>query len=101
MLLYNITIGIDQSIESEWTVWMKTEHIPQVMQTGLFTGFRFYKVLTHDDPGTASYCVQYFVESIDKFNQYLSEHAPAFMDIHRNKYPDQHAAFQTLLEEVL
>jgi hypothetical protein len=71
------------------------------MRTSLFTGFRFYKVLTHDDPATASYCVQYFVESIEKFNQYLSSYAPAFMDIHKSKYPDQHAAFQTLLEEVL
>jgi hypothetical protein len=90
MLLYNITIAIDQSIESQWTDWMKSEHIPQVMRTGLFTGYRFYKVLTHDDPATASYCVQYLVD-----------HATAFMEIHRKKYPDQHAAFQTLLEEVL
>jgi hypothetical protein len=101
MLLYNITIAIDQSIESQWTDWMKSEHIPQVMQTGLFSGYRFYKVLTHEDPASASYCVQYLVESIEKFNEYLSTHATGFMEIHRKKYPDQHAAFQTLLEEVL
>ena len=100
MLLYNITIGVDTQIEKEWKEWMKTSLIPQVMQTGLFRDYKFYKVLTHDDPASVSYCVQYFVESIDQFNQYLEHHAKGFLDQQRQRYPDRHAAFQTLLEEI-
>jgi len=100
MLLYNITIAIDAPIEQEWKEWMCQSHIPQVMSTGLFIDYRFYKVLTHDDPASVSYCVQYFVETIENFNQYLQQHAPAFMEQQRQRYPDRHAAFQTLLEQI-
>ncbi|MFZ9982098.1 MAG: DUF4286 family protein [Cyclobacteriaceae bacterium] len=100
MLLYNITIAVDAPIEQEWKDWMKKEFIPECMKTGLFKDFRFYKVLTHDDPASASYCVQYFVETIEQFNQYLNVHAQALLEQQRLKFPDRHAAFQTLLEEI-
>jgi hypothetical protein len=100
MLLYNITIAVDAPIEQEWKNWMKQEFIPESMKTGLFTDFRFYKVLTHDDPASVSYCVQYFVETIEQFNQYLNAHAQALLEQQRLKFPDRHAAFQTLLEEI-
>lgn len=100
MLLYNITIAVDAPIEQEWKDWMQTELIPKSMETRLFTGYRFYKVLTHDDPASVSYCVQYFVETIEQFNQYLKNHAQGFLELQRLKFPDRHAAFQTLLEEI-
>jgi hypothetical protein len=100
MLLYNITIAVDTPIEQEWKDWMRTELSPKSMATGFFTGYRFYKVLTHDDPASVSYCVQYFVETIEQFNQYLKEYAQAFLEQQRLKFPDRHAAFQTLLEEI-
>lgn len=100
MLLYNVTIAVDTQIEQEWKLWMKSTFIPQTMATGLFQSFRFYKVLTHDDPASVSYCVQYFVETIEQFNRYLSEHASGFLELQRQQYPDRHAAFQTLLEEI-
>lgn len=100
MLLYNITIAVDKQIEDEWKTWMKTTLIPQVMNTGLFLDYRLYKVITHDDPGSESYCIQYYVESIEKFNEYLNQHAKVFLEQQRQRYPDQHAAFQTLLEQI-
>ena len=101
MLLYNITIAVDAQIEQEWKEWMKLTLIPQTLQSGLFHSHRFYKVLTHDDPATVSYCVQYFIETIEQFNLYLKDHAPGFLEQQRLKYPDRHAAFQTLLEEIV
>ncbi|MFM9075440.1 MAG: DUF4286 family protein [Bacteroidota bacterium] len=100
MLLYNITIAIDTPVETEWTHWMKQAIIPQLMATGIFREYRFYKVLTHDDPASASYCLQYFVDNIELVNRYLKDHAPEFLNHLRERYPDRHAVFQTLLEEV-
>ena len=60
MLLYNVTFGIDKQIEDEWISWMKANYIPAMMETGLFTEYKMYKVLTHDDEGSVSYSVQCF-----------------------------------------
>ena len=100
MILYNVTFGIDKEIEPEWVIWMKEKHIPDILNTGIFTGHKFYKVLTHEDVGTSSYCVQYFTPSIVHFNQYLEKFAPLFVEEHRQRFKNRHVAFNTLLEEV-
>src|SRR6267378_2924426 len=71
MILYNVTFGIDREIEPEWVQWMKETHIPEVLSTGVFTGHKFYKVLSHEVEGTSSYCIQYFTPSIIQFNQHI------------------------------
>lgn len=100
MILYNVTIGIDKEIEPEWVAWMKSEHIPEVLQTGIFLSHKFYKVLSHEDEQTVSYCIQYFTPGIEQFNIYLKEHAPSLIEKHRARFKDKHVAFRTLLEEV-
>ncbi|MBL7859173.1 MAG: DUF4286 family protein [Cyclobacteriaceae bacterium] len=100
MLLYNVTIGIDKDVEEEWLHWMKTRHIPDVMNTGMFLDSKIYKVLHDHEEETTSYSVQYFVETIQHMQQYLALHAPALMAEHRERFANKHVAFQTLLEEV-
>lgn len=100
MILYNVTTGIDKTIEPEWVKWMREEHIPNMMRTGVFVGYKFYKVLSHDDAHTESYCVQYFTPSIEKFNHYIQNLAPALIEEHKRRFKDKHVAFRTLLEEI-
>jgi hypothetical protein len=100
MFIYNVTLSIDKVIEPEWVHWMKAEHIPHVMNTGLFTDYKFFKVLSHDDPSTSSFCVMYTTPALDNFVKYLNEHAPALRAEVDQKYAGKYAAFRTLLEEV-
>ena len=100
MLLYNITIAIDVGEESRWVGWMKGEMIPFMMESKLISESRLYKVITHDDPQSASYCIQYLFESSENLSRYVSEYAPIFIQRLKSNFPDRHAVFQTLLEEV-
>ena len=36
MIIYNVTVSVEESIKTDWLDWMKTEHIPEVMATGVF-----------------------------------------------------------------
>ena len=100
MLLYNVTFGIDKSIETEWVSWMKAQYLSTLMDTGLFTEYKIYKVLTHDDETSVSYSVQCFSENIENVLKYLNEFAPKLTELHRIKFKDRHVAFNTLLDEV-
>lgn len=100
MLLYNVTIGIDRDSEEEWLQFMREKHIQAVLDTGLFTGYKFYKVLHDQDDGTISYSVQYFAKTIEDVQQYLETFAPALIEEHRKRFNNRHVAFRTLLEEV-
>jgi hypothetical protein len=99
MLLYNVTIGVDKEIESEWLTWMKQYYLPKAMETDAFTGFKIYKVLTHEDESSVSYSVQYFSDDIEKVVYYLNNEGKILVEEHRARFKGRHAVFNTLLEE--
>ena len=100
MLLYNVTVGIDRDAEAEWLQYMREKHIQEVLNTGLFTGHKMYKVLHDQEDGTISYSIQYFARSIEDIQQYLEVFAPVLIEQHRKRFEHRHVAFRTLLEEV-
>ena len=100
MILYNVTVAIDKKVENEWLIWMKNVHIPEVMETNLFKDYRFLKVLNTEDPESSSYSVQYFAESMKNLQLYMAAFAPELQQKALLRYPNQMAAFRTLLEEV-
>jgi hypothetical protein len=73
MFIYNVTLSIDKVIEPEWVHWMKAEHIPHVMNTGLFTDYKFFKVLSHDDPSTSS-CALKLIRNMPANTQLLERY---------------------------
>lgn len=100
MLIYNVTTGVDKTIEQEWLVWMKEVHIPQVMNTKMFLGHRMYRVLSSDDDQSVSYAIQYSAQSLAKLEHYLEKFAPALREDVKKKFGEKIASFRTLLEEV-
>lgn len=100
MVLYNVTVGIDPDIEMEWLSWMKSHHIPAVMDTGMFLSHKIFKVISPEQEESISYSVQYFAESVDMVVKYLDAFAPPLVEEHKKRYQNKHVAFRTLLEEV-
>jgi hypothetical protein len=100
MIIYNVTINIDQSVHTEWLSWMKETHIPDVMRTGIFLENRILKLIGDEDSGGFTYAIQYSCESMDRYNTYQEKFAPALQKAHVDKYKDKFVAFRTLLEVI-
>lgn len=102
MILYNVTVNLDESIHTDWLDWMRTKHIPDVLRTGLFEGYKMYKVQTRQEDETGmTYSIQYFLSSMEKYEKYQKEFAPALQQEYNTRYAGKFAAFRTVLEEVL
>lgn len=99
MILYNVTINIDEDKESDWLKWMKETHIPDVMNTGMFLSNKICRILAESDGGV-SYSVQYLCKDLDTFEQYEQTFAPALRQEHNERYNGKFAAFKTLLEVI-
>lgn len=99
MIIYNVTINIEDDVREEWVEWMKNVHIPDVMNTGKFVEHRFCKVLVEEESGS-TYSIQYLCESIDKLQEYQDNHAAELQQEHTEKYRNKFVAFRTLLEMV-
>ena len=101
MVLYNVTVSVDQDIEQEWLTWMKEIHIPEVMNTGFFTKQRILKMLNEQPDATGmTYAIQYELENIGKLDTYLQSSAPMLQQKHLEQFGSKTMAFRTVLEEV-
>lgn len=101
MIVYSVTVTIDESVEADWLKWMKEVHIPDVLDTGIFTEHRMLKVITsaNTDDGQ-SYNIQYDCPSMADLHKYQVQFAPKLQQEHTERYKDKFAAFRTLLEKV-
>ena len=100
MILYNVTINVEDSVHQEWLSWMKEIHIPEVMKTARFTSSRIFRVLGDEDSGGKTYSVQYSCNSMNEFLEYERNHAQALRAEHTAKFKDKVVSFRTLLESV-
>lgn len=98
MIIYNVTINIDESVHDKWLAWMMDEHIPAVMNTGKFTKAKMVKVLIVEEMGGSTYSVQYFAENKEKLEAYYKEDAPRLREEGARLFGDKMLAFRTELE---
>ncbi len=101
MVLYNVTVSVDSEVESEWLTWMKSEHIPEVMDTGFFVSHRIMKMLNDQPDATGpTYAIQYELETMGHLDQYLKVEAPGLQQKHMMRFGQRCIAFRSVLEEV-
>ncbi len=98
-IIFNVTVKVDSDIQAEWLSWMKAEHIPGVMNTGLFSGNRLCRVLNDETDGV-TFAVQYFCNNLEDFKKYELDFAPSLRKKHYDKYGERALAFRTLLEVI-
>lgn len=101
MIIYNVTINIEDEIHDEWLAWMKETHIPQVMHTGMFVDHSFSRLLSRQDDETGTtYVIQYLANDMAHYEKYIREFAPALQNETIRKFGNKFIAFRTLMEKV-
>ena len=99
MIIYNVTVNIDESIHEEWLSWIKN-HIPEVLATGRFSEAKLTKVLVEEEMGGVTYSIQYRAKSREDLNNYYQLDAEKLKSDGLLKFGDKMLAFRTELEIV-
>jgi len=97
MIIYNVTIKVDNDIAKEWVQWMKNEHMPDVMHTGLFIDCRLCRLLEQDETEGVTYTAQYFCDGLEHYNTYISEYANKMREKVFKKFGNKFIAFRTVM----
>ena len=101
MILYNVTVTIEDDVHEEWLSWMKEIHIPDVMATGFFVENKLMRIMTEDyDGGGFTYAIQYFCDSINDYNIYQEKFAPELQVKHTEKYKGKFVAHRTIMKVI-
>ncbi|MDX1761087.1 MAG: DUF4286 family protein [Christiangramia sp.] len=99
MIIYNVTINVQEDIHDKWLKWMKEEHIPDMLETKKFTKALMTKVMVQEPMGGITYSVQYTAENKQMLERYYSENAN---DLRAKSKPfeGKFVAFRTELEVI-
>ena len=98
MIIYNVTLKVDHSISDAWVRWMKTEHMADLMKTGLFTDCRLCHLLDQDESEGVTYSAQYFCNGLNQYNEYIDKYAEQMREQGNKLFGGKFIAFRTVME---
>jgi len=100
MLIYSVTVNIDDSVHDDWLSWMKTKHIPDMLATKKFLEAKLCKVMIEEEMGGTTYSIQYRTRDKTTLDRYYQEDAEKMRDEGNRMFPNKFVAFRTELEIV-
>ncbi|WP_109833216.1 DUF4286 family protein [Reichenbachiella versicolor] len=99
MVLYNVTVNVDKTVEKDWLAWMQKEHIPEVMAAKLFESYKIFRLLVNEDQGN-TYAIQYFAKNVNKVLSFQANYGEALQVKVYRRYGDKVVDFRTMLEQI-
>ncbi len=96
--IYNVTIVVSPEMEVKWIAWMKTVHIPEVMETGLFQSYMFTQVYPEQEQDQPSFSIQYRANDLQSIQLYMEMYAPVLQEKSAKAWGNHALAFRTILE---
>lgn len=96
--IYNVTVIVNPVVEERWLKWMREEHIPNVMETGLFSSFLFTQVFPEQEQDHPSYSIQYRAADLESIKLYMQMYADELRAKSAKAWGEHALAFRTVLE---
>lgn len=97
MIIYNVTIKVNHDIAEAWLRWMKEEHMPELLKTGIFTETRLCRLLEQDETEGSTFSAQYTCDSMEDYQEYVRSFAPLMRDKGFKKFGDKFIAFRSVM----
>ena len=99
MIIYNVTVTVQNEIVEEWLNWIRVEHIPEVLSTGLFIDSVLKRVITnYNDEST--FAVSYTCESMKKLHEYEVTWSKKLQKKHILKFGEKVTFFGQFLKKL-
>ncbi len=100
MIIYNVTIKVDENISKDWLQWLLAEHIPDMLDTKCFHDYKVIRLLDIDDREGPTYAVQYYALSKAQYDTYMEKFALEMRNRSVDKWGARFTAFRSLMEVV-
>ncbi len=97
MILYNITVIIEEEIETDWLKFINHTFVPDALSSNLLISNRILRVIDSPNEGV-TYCLQFIADTLENYNQFKDVYASQLFDAHALKFKDQAVFFSTLME---
>ena len=99
-IIYNVTTKVDASVSAGWLVWMKEEHIPEMIATGCFDDAVILQMIEVDDSEGPTFAVQYAAPSKALYNTYIRSFASSMQQKALQQWGNLIISFRSVLQVV-
>ena len=99
MIIYNVTVSVDENVKNDWLNWMKNEHIPEVMSCGIFAKAQINRVIAQGDSEN-TFAIAYTCLSMKDLHQYQINFSDNLQKEHTSRYGEKTVAFRTIMEVI-
>lgn len=99
-IIYNVTVKVDAAIAARWLAWLQEEHIPEIMDTGCFSGYKIVRLLEVDESEGPTYAIQYSAESKADYNRYITVHSSRMQQKSFVKWGNGFIAFRSVMQVI-
>lgn len=100
MIVYNITNKVRWDILEGWLAWQLKEHIPVILETGLFDSYQLYRLLEQDDEDGPTFVIQFLTTSSDRYREFMAGYSHSLQKTAREKWGDGFVSFGTVMESL-
>ena len=99
MIIYNVTVSVEDNIKKDWLDWMINIHIPEVMSCGIFTKAQINHVIVQGDSDN-TFAISYTCSSMQKLHQYQLKFAPDLQKKYIKRFGEGALAFRTVMRVI-
>lgn len=99
MILYNITVIVEDGLSDEWLSWMNESFIPTAMSSGLFQSSRLLRVLGSPNEGE-TFCLQFTCAELEAYNSFKDSYEKGLFEKLHGRFGNRLVSFNSLMELV-
>lgn len=100
MLVYNTTYTMPETDARNFVIWIHQVYIQRANESGMLSAPRLLRILSHKDPDTECFSLQFNVESTAILHQWYVKYGQQLNDEMLKVFDQRIAGFSTMMEEI-
>jgi hypothetical protein len=100
MIIYNITINIDQVVLEEVLTWLRQSHIERIISDKIADNCYILQILNTEENEGHTYCLHHELKDRQTLIRNLSEIEDKLINDLRNLFGEKVLTFSTILEKI-
>lgn len=98
MVLYNVVIEVNAEIEADFMEWFRKKHIPLIISTGCFIGFKLSKQIVPKLDGKFTAVCRFFCRNQQDFDDYVNRYSKAMRSDFPARFINKYSIVRTVEE---
>ena len=100
MLIYNTTYHVEEDQEKYFLIWIREFYLHEVEKNGTLKAPRSARILSHQEPGSVCYSLQFEVTDSATLHHWYREQGAKLNDEMVKLFKDEVVGFPTLMEVI-